>query len=628
MRGCHFWLYVPLWSLMARQAWTTPIAPTLPFNEINILILTDVHSWVGGHSPNEPLLNADYGDVLSFYERLYEYCETSSGDLYFVMNGDWIDGTGLSMNGDAYSLTQILEKMPWNAVNIGNHELYHADVVEFMQEPGGIVDWFGDAYLSSNIIRTKTKEPIGNRYTVMRGKETAVLTFGFLYNMKDNVDIVTVEEVEDVVQEAWFVNALRDEVYDGIVVLAHMHFEDPLVTVILNKIREEVEDTMPIQFVTGHSHMRRYAVMDDWSTSLESGRYLDTVGFASFPTHGTIKKRRENNETPGVTSLVGDSFQYRYIDANKDVLKDSLGVEVLTTRNGAALSEFIDTVQEKMGLTEQIGCADKTYYLENATYHPQSLWGYFVRHVVPTEFPSDQVLLLSKGLLRYHLLEGRVQVGHILEVAPFNDTLYVWKDIPASVIQNLNTTLNLNNETWLPDLPKYVFASAEPFTATNRTYDFITDDFDEGTIQKALIEIYPQAADIQPERYPDTSTAIWLKYIRDHSPCGEDVPSLPPKKNTGGNNDGRSPNDVDHTTGGPQSSISGGGEGVLTDDAELGFAAMAILAILVLGSINVWQRGKRYQQHVVASHRATMEALNEYEESDEYDGEEIEGRFV
>ena len=86
--------------------------------DINVLVLTDTHSWVGGHARQEsPKLTADYGDVLSLYKHLKQHCDEQGNDLWFVMNGDWIDGTGLAQGGDPSSLLPLLQKMPWDAVN-------------------------------------------------------------------------------------------------------------------------------------------------------------------------------------------------------------------------------------------------------------------------------------------------------------------------------------------------------------------------------------------------------------------------------------------------------------------------------------------------------------------------------
>jgi hypothetical protein len=98
------------------------LEPNLPFGDINLLVVTDDHSWIGGHGRKEPYLNADYGDVLSFYQRLKYHCDASGKDLWFVMNGDWIDGTSLSLDGDIQFLAPLVEKMPFDIVNTGNHE--------------------------------------------------------------------------------------------------------------------------------------------------------------------------------------------------------------------------------------------------------------------------------------------------------------------------------------------------------------------------------------------------------------------------------------------------------------------------------------------------------------------------
>ena len=116
------------------------------------------------------------------------------------MNGDWIDGTGLAMNGDPKHLIPILEKMPYDAINVGNHELYVDTVIQHMTEPGGLVEWFGRRYLSSNVRLSSSMKPIGYNYHILKGRYANVLTFGFLYNMKNTAPSVMVQEVETVVQ--------------------------------------------------------------------------------------------------------------------------------------------------------------------------------------------------------------------------------------------------------------------------------------------------------------------------------------------------------------------------------------------------------------------------------------------
>jgi len=336
--------------------------PDLPFGDINVVVLTDVHSWVGGHPRQEPHYDADLGDVLSFWENLKKHCDeyvdysadaeadaanmeqprNQHRDIFFVNNGDFVHGTGLSQMGVGDEpgnypgfLIPILEKMPYDAVNCGNHELYSKKNVEYMTRPGGYVDWYGDRYLTSNINKrtgTNTKQlshgidsnyddnnsALGNRYKILHGRNSKLLVFGFLYNMRDTVAPdagIVVEDVEKVVKKDWFLQALSEEHYDAILVLAHMDLVDPLVEVIRSAIRTQIGEGTPVVFITGHTHYRGVKQLDDLTMTFEAGRYMDTVGFVSFPKKESV---RNNN----ASSL----FSHKFLDANQKVLfQDTLG---------------------------------------------------------------------------------------------------------------------------------------------------------------------------------------------------------------------------------------------------------------------------------------------------------------
>ena len=569
--------------------------PNLPLGDINVLVLTDVHSWVGGHGHLEPHLDADYGDVVSFYEHLQHYCQATAKTLFFVVNGDWIDGTGLALNGESFSLEQILEKMPWDALNVGNHELYRPETIQAITEPGGYADWWGKRYLSSNIVVTQTREPLGHLYHVLRSEDHSVLTFGFLYNMKDNVNVTTVLRVQTVVEEPWFKQALHSEPFDGILVLAHMGVADPLVQTILDKIRHELGNGMPVQFITGHTHHRDYAVFDTYSTSFEAGRYLDTLGFVSFPDLETASQSDPHSNT-----TTQDLFKYVYVDANKQTFQETLRVDTLSTSNGAELSQMIDRIQEEMGLDEQVGCVGETYYLEHGLEQPDSLWGYFADRVVSTQFTKQQVLLLGKGGWRYDLLAGEQRLDDVIAVSPFNETLYEWKQIDGDIILQLNSTLNLINDPYMETLPNYILISTD-HVDPDKTYDLVTDKFEVQNIQKTIMNFTSNITDPVAMR-EITTTTIWIDHIREHSPCKGGSKHNKPK-----HPDRNGPHHVSIG-----SSSSSEEEDPARDAARLFFALLACVCVFFLGAINVYQRGKTFRRTVSARERATLDALREY----------------
>ena len=536
--------------------------PNLPFGDINIVVLTDVHAWVAGHGRQEQW-DADYGDVLSFYQRLKRYTNSVGHDLFLVSNGDWVHGTGMTpvpspAQVEGSYLIPILQKMPWDAINCGNHELYDESIVREMTRPGGYIDWWGDRYLSANVnylddISGKLK-PLGGQYKILEGFQSRVLIMGFLYDMDDACDIVTVDRVEEVVQQSWFKDLFRHDApnMDAIVILGHFDLTDTLVSYLLTTIRQYVGEDMPVQFLTGHTHYRGYATMDPHSTSFEAGHYLDTVGFASIPSKNRIRQRQRvlldgtegNNTDPDdypITQTLAPTpapqqkeeerdrpefFEYVFLDANKETLRNVLGTEKLETPDGSALSEFIYKTRDKLGLLDVIGCAPQSYFLNRSLTASDSLWGLFKDQVVPQVFDShkngesDVALLLSKNSFRYDLLANAEKKqlirDDIVAVVPFNDTLIYLGDIPGNYISQVKKILDNPHDPYYDALPNYILAG----NVTNnkdKEYGLFVANFDAVLVQSRLEEL--MGTSLSPKETDFTTLLLWESFVLEVWPC-------------------------------------------------------------------------------------------------------------
>lgn len=497
--------------------------PDLPWGDINLLVITDDHSWVTGHGRKQPSLDADYGDVLSFYQHLKAHCDATGQDLFFVMNGDWIDGTGLSLDGETNHLVPLIQKMPFDIVNTGNHELYKSDVIDHMLQPGGFIDWWGTRHLASNIVITATNQPLSNRYTILEGKNSRVLVFGFIYHLQNPASEVVVLNPEEVVKEQWFPKVLRENAYDAILVMAHMGIDDEAIDAILYGIRGIVGNTVPVQFVAGHTHKRRHTQVDDLSKAVEAGRYLDTIGFISFPTASTVHMADNN-------ASAMDLFQHVFLDANTQLLKTILNNgESFTTSDGQELHDFISTTESKLGLNRIIGCSPNNYFINRTLEEKDSLWRLYRDFVVPTQLDKDKdtnrAIILSQGSWRYDLFAGENAEGDAIAISPFNESMFNIGTMPCEMILSLYDMLNNNTvDNFYETLPAYILSGR---VVSGEQCELYTHHFELKAIQNGL-EILEPDDERAVEMIKLTSTSIWTSFIQEEWPCGGNKWAHPP----------------------------------------------------------------------------------------------------
>mmetsp|Transcript_20753 Transcript_20753/g.42200 ORF Transcript_20753/g.42200 Transcript_20753/m.42200 type:complete len:551 (-) Transcript_20753:138-1790(-) len=498
----------------------------IKFRDLNFIQLTDVHSWLSGHA-HEPKDEAGYPDVLAFVQHLQNKAEAEGKDLFLFNSGDIVDGTGLS---DATKvrgvlITPIIQQMPFAALTSGNHELYHDSTITNIAQSGFVEHWNGH-YLTANIHNATTGKLIGNPYTLITGKMgTKLLVMGFLYNMQNSCEAVTVTPVQKALQEPWFDEAMEDaDGVDAIVVLVHMDAKDPLIQSIISAIRAK-DATSSIVFLAGHTHIRDFHTFDERCVSMESGKYLDTVGFISCDL--------PSSATDGM--MCDHTFVTPHVPTFMEYTKTT--ADTFDTPESKKMRGDIAVLRSKLGLDEVIGCSPETYLPFAPLDDPKSMWSLYIYHVLPTVLYPDAkeaVFVAGTGALRYQIFQGQVHLDDTYVVSPFKD-IYMVAHLKGSVVaplvklllntqQNPLTARSSDKQLTEWEFP-WVSSVAPENIKADVLYELIYVEFDGETVAEKFEKVTGGELVSEPYKSADfDSRNVWEMYVRKQWPCKEVPP--------------------------------------------------------------------------------------------------------
>ncbi|KAB8295945.1 hypothetical protein EYC80_008765 [Monilinia laxa] len=444
----------------APAAKAAPMRP-LQWGQLNFLQTTDTHGWHAGHL-QEAQYSADWGDYISFAEQMKKQADDKGVDLLLVDTGDRIEGNGLYDASDPKGryTYDIFREQNIDIICSGNHELYKADAAA--REYDQTVPNFKGNYLASNLdyINPKTGEqvPMARRYRKFTTKNLGikVVAFGFLFDFHGNGNNTVVQDVENTIKEEWFQQAIREDA-DLFVVIGHITLDGPEYKAIYKALRQQNWDT-PIQFFGGHSHIRSFAKYDSKAYGLQSGRYMETVGWMSID--GI--KNDEKKGTPGkeVTSGVQDtdlekrasmSFQRRYIDNNLYGYHFHTGLNDTTfqTEHGKNVSNFITKARNALNLDHNFGCAPRDLWMSRAKYPSKdSLFSWLGDEVMPdvVSHPDRKdiptIAITNTGAMRFDIFKGTFTRDTTFIISPFVSKFVYLKDVPFTAAEKVITLLN------------------------------------------------------------------------------------------------------------------------------------------------------------------------------------------
>lgn len=440
----------------------------ITWGQLNFVHTTDTHGWLPGHLL-EPNFNSDWGDLISFVSHLSKKADEMGVDLLLVDSGDRHDGNGLSdaTNPHAIYTEKLFTQMDYDLITIGNHELYRWE--DTLQDYYIIKPAYGEKYVVSNVdlLIDGKWAPMGNRYRRFKTKNQGfnVVGFGFLFDFRGNNANTRVTRCEDAVQEDWFAEALSYNDTDVFVIASHIpirYFRE--MKVIIGAIRDAHPFAI-IQFLGGHSHIRDFAVVDERSTALESGRFLETVGWVSADKIDTKSADSQVEFTRAYIDVNLRSFSHHTNTSLEEKREETdntndYGLEYFHTSKGQEVTQKIKKFRKSLDLDKTYGCVPRNYLTDRAAFPGKnslysllqdSVLNRLVGDTVPKERSTDhpRFILINTGSIRFDMFAGPYtkDTGYI--ISPFASNWQYIPDVPLKYARRI-----------LPELNKYSYIMA------------------------------------------------------------------------------------------------------------------------------------------------------------------------
>lgn len=407
--------------------------------------------------------------------------------------GDLHDGAGLSdattPNGNISNV--IFEKVDYDLLTIGNHELYLTDIAyeTFTQ----FSKHYGEKYVTSNVQilnnATQQFEYIGNQYryfTTPLGLR--IMAFGVLYDFAGNTNYTKVITAANLTKEQWFIDAVNtSKPVDLFLLIGHNPVRPSssgsTIAIVQKAIRQARPNT-PIQVFGGHSHIRDLAVYDSSSVGLESGRYCETLGWFSMsgiqsPTYkGKMNPAGVPNPTQKAINVTANAttvpvsqisdgqvqnskaltYFRRYLDWNRLTFEfHAVGSQASTfdVAPGPNVSTEITADRKALNLATLFGCAPQTYciscapFLSNGSIYSLIQVALAAEVVNTSRASLPRYIIVNTGGIRFDLVQGPFTYDDSFIVSPFTDTFVYIAAVPYAEASQVLDTLNA-----LPDSKK------------------------------------------------------------------------------------------------------------------------------------------------------------------------------
>ncbi|KAF4563059.1 hypothetical protein EYR36_003498 [Pleurotus pulmonarius] len=330
---------------------------------------------------------------------------------------------------------------------IGNHELYiYANALDMHTN---FAPQLKGRYLTSNVnITVADKQgnpvsiPLGNRFAKFKTRKgRRVTAFGVLFNFTGNDKNTTVQQVSDMVNEKWFHDAIRDEP-DFFLVTGHMPVQRDDFPLVFNAIRA-VHSSTPIIILGGHSHIRDCVQLDGRSMALESGRYMETIGWMSMD----LDRRGSKKDL---------KFSRRYLDANRVTYEfhSRKKSKKFSTPLGKRITNGLLDLAKRFDLDFMFGTAPQDYVINQAPYPSnRSLLSLYAEQVVPVSLSINNTrssipsyFVTNSGSQRFDVFAGPFTKNDQIVASPFTNKFLFISNVTLSTATSVLPILNSQGE--------------------------------------------------------------------------------------------------------------------------------------------------------------------------------------
>lgn len=207
----------------------------------------------------------------------------------------------------------------------------------------------------------------------------------------------------------------------------------------------------PIVFFGGHTHIRDFRKYDKKAYGIESGRYMETLGFLSMSGLNAGKKDE-------VMTQASPTYERLYIDNNLYSLHhhSNKTENTFDTELGRNVSKAISDARSKLKLDRTYGCAPQDYWLNRAPYPANdSLLTLLDKHIIPDTFQnstSPSIVITNSGAMRFDIFKGPFTTDTTFLVSPFTSSFRLLKDVPYGAASQVLQLLNNQGQITLRDI--------------------------------------------------------------------------------------------------------------------------------------------------------------------------------